>query len=182
MRLVEVLARAKNALLVKNASELKALSDVIVSSACNYQDSASITLSVTLYALNKIIERGDYGKIPRWDFFVKKFNASLNLASRALQEENQFAYEKYIEQARRVLTSQSVSIKPYIQDVLKKASINKGFRLHEHGISLEQTAKLLGVSRWDLAEYVGEKSFSEAGHGETINIKKRAKMALEFFG
>jgi AraC-like DNA-binding protein len=177
-----VLSRAKNALLEKNSAELKELSNLVVSSACNYQDSENITLSVTLYALSKLIERADYSRIPRWNFFVKKFNAALNLAARALDKGNQNAYDKSIGQARRELTSQSINIKPYIQEVLKKASINKGFRLYEHGISLEQTAKLLGVSRWELAEYIGEKTSAENLHGETISIKKRAKMALEFFG
>ena len=71
-------------------------------------------------------------------------------------------------------------LKQYIQDVFKKAAINKGSKIYEHGLSLEHTAKLLGTSQWELSEYIGQKHF-DVQQVQTIDIKERAKMALEFF-
>ena len=72
-------------------------------------------------------------------------------------------------------------MKPYINEVLRKASINKASRIHEHGISLGQTAKLLGITQWELSEYIGRKEITDRRYSQTINTKIRAKMAMEFF-
>ena len=177
----EVLNKSKEALKSKNPVLLKELSNQTIHSACNYQDAASITIAVILYSLSKLIEREDYNKVKNWDLFVKKFNATLDLAVLALKEENQEAYEKYILNSRNLLESNSINLKKYIQDILKKASINKGSKIYEHGISLEQTSKLLGISQWELSDYIGQKSL-DVERAETITEKKRAKLALEFFG
>jgi predicted XRE-type DNA-binding protein len=177
----QVLKQAKKALIQKNSLQLKALSNQTIHDACNYQDPASITLATLLYALSKLIERNDFKKIRNWDLLVKKFSAFLDLAIKALGENDHKRYSSYVEQARKSLENQSVVIKPYIESVIQKAAINKGSKIYEHGISQEQTAKLLGISQWEIAEYLGQKA-SEVKQNQTINIKQRAKMALEFFG
>lgn len=176
-----VLKQAKEALAEKSAVKLKDLSNRTIHSSCSYQDAGSITSAVLIYALSKLIEREDYKKIKNWDKFVKKFNASINLAILALDQNNSDMYAKYMEQARKILESTSLNLKPYIEEVLRKASINKGGRLYEHGISLGQTARLLGITTWELSEYTGQEKIEDSVFNETINIKKRAKIALEFF-
>ena len=175
----DLLEKTKIALLIKDSIVLRELSDKTIHSACNYQDSASITISVLVYTLSKLVERNDFNKIKNWDYFIRKFNSILDLAIKAIASGNQEKYEKYIEMSRSLLESQ-VSLKKYIQDVLKKAVINKGSRIYEHGLSLEHTAKLLGTSQWELSEYIGQKNF-DARQIQSIDIKKRAKMAMEFF-
>ncbi|MFH1802784.1 MAG: hypothetical protein ABH864_05055 [archaeon] len=176
-----VLEQAKQALLNKNVSQLKALSNRTVNTASSQQDSSSITIAVIIYTLSKLVEREDYKKIKDWDKFVKKFNATLDLAIKALEDENPDAYGRHINKARQIISSNSITLKPYIQDVLKKASINKGSKIYEHGISLEQTANLLGISQWELSDYIGSRSFADVKQNQTINVKQRAKMAMEFF-
>ncbi|MBS3099569.1 hypothetical protein J4462_05115 [Candidatus Pacearchaeota archaeon] len=163
LHISQVLEQAQQALKSRNSLQLKELSNQTVHDSCHYQDEASITIAVLLYAFSKIIERSDFNKIKKWDLFVKKFNAILSLAVKAINENNFEAYQNYVQQARKSLESHSINIKPYIQDVLRKAAINKGSKVYSHGLSLERTSKLLGVSQWALSEYI------------------RAKMAMEFF-
>ncbi len=181
VHVAQVLEKAKSALSNKKALELKELSNQTIHSACSHQDAESIIIATMLYALGKIIEREDYKKIREWDSFVKKFNAVLDLAISSLNEQNQTLYQKYITQARQLITSESVNLKQYIEDVLKKASLNKGSKIYEHGVSREQAAKLLGVSQWELSPYIGQSSKPEQKQEQTIDVKQRAKMALEFF-
>src|SRR3989344_1420980 len=175
-----VLEQLKKNLLNKEAPALKDLSNKTIHDSCIFQDSASITIATLIYALSKLIEREDYSKIKNWDSFVKKFNGIIDLTIKAINEQDQELYEKYTIQARQALESTSINLKPYIQDVLKKSAINKGSRIHEHGISLGQTSKILGISQWELTEYIGQRS-SEVKQDSTINTKTRVKMALEFF-
>jgi len=180
VHIIELLEKIKIALLNKDAVQLKELSNQTVHSSCHYQDSASITISVIIYALGKLVEREDYNKVKNWDAFTKKFNSILSLAIKAVNDDSQEKYEDYIKMARTSLESNAINLKKYIQEVLKKAAINKGSRIYEHGLSIEHTAKLLGITQWELSEYVGQKPLNhEQVH--TIDIKKRAKIALEFF-
>jgi hypothetical protein len=176
----EVLKQTQQALLNKDPLKLKDLSNRTIHSSCTFQDPGSTTTAVLIYALSKLIERDDYERIKNWDAFVKKFNALLDLAASAIQEQNQEAYERHLEKARKTLESTSINLKPYIQSVLRKASINKASKLYEHGISLEHTSKLLGVSQWELAEYASHKS-QDSPLNTTLSVKQRAQMALEFF-
>ena len=73
-------------------------------------------------------------------------------------------------------------MKKYIQDVFRKASINKASKLYEHGISMEKTAKLLGITMFELANYAGQKEeISEAPIVRGIDIKSRIKLAMDIF-
>ena len=176
-----LLEKIKSSLNNKDSLKLKELSDHKIHSASSNQDPGSITLTIIVYALSKLLERGDYKKIKNWPVFVKKFNALLDLAILALNQNKKTKYQDYIQKARKLLESHSVNLKPYIQDVLKKASINKGSKVYEHGISLEQTAKILGVSQWELSDYIGQRDHAEVKHNKTIDTKQRARMALELF-
>jgi hypothetical protein len=178
--IINILHQTKTFLLEKNPSKLKNLSNNTIHNACNYQDSASITIAVLIYALSKLIERQDFSRFKNWDLFVKKFNSQLDLAIKSLEQEKFEKYADYIALARKNIESHSISLKPYISEVLKKAAINKGGKIYEHGLSLEQTSKLLGISQWELADYIGSRTFDNKNL-RTIDIKKRAKMALEFF-
>ncbi|MBU0760677.1 MAG: hypothetical protein KJ600_05435 [Nanoarchaeota archaeon] len=181
LHLTNVLEQVKTAISTKNIIQLKDLSNQTIHSASSDQDSASITTAVIVYTLSKLIERADYKRIRNWENFVKKFNGFLTLAIKSLKENNQEKYNDYISQARKTLESHSITLKPYIQDVLKKSSINKGSKIYEHGISLEQTAKLLGITQWELSDYIGSRTLADVKQNQTLNVKERAKMAMEFF-
>lgn len=177
----EVLQGTKQALFEKNSIRLREYSNQTIHTACNHQDSESITIAIIIYSLSKLVERKDYKNIRNWDGFVKKFNAILDLAIKSLRDQNEDAFQEHIARARKLVESNSIKLKPYIQDILKKASINKGSKIYEHGISLERTSRLLGITQWELADYIGSKSNADIKQNQSIDVKSRAKMALEFF-
>jgi len=178
---IEVLKSACEALKANDSLRLKELSNQTVHSEASFQDSGSITSAVLIYTLSKIIERRHYLDIKRWDKFMKKIISSFQLAESALKERNFDIYEKYMEQARKSVTLISVNLKPYIEEVFRKASINKASKIYEHGVSMGKTAKLLGVTEWELSEYTGQTRIPDMPQNITIDIKERARMALEFF-
>lgn len=172
-----VLEETKKAIKELDAIKLKELSNRTIHSSCFYQDAGSITTAVLIYALSKLIERRDNEKIKNWEKFVKALNSNFDEAISALNRNNPEEYADYMEQARKTFESIS-NLKPYIKEVLRKSAINKASKIYEHGLSLEQTARLLGISLWELAEYVGQRDIVTPK--EIISIKKRAEMALEF--
>ncbi len=175
---IEILESTRVAVAEGDPLRLRDLSNQTIHSASYVQDGGSIALAVLVYTLSKLIERNDHQKIKNWPMFVKKLDGWFVLAIKAVREDNQNAYESYLEQARKSLATISISIKPYIQEVLRKASINKASRIYEHGISLGKTAQLLGINQWELAEYTGQKH--EGGYA-TIDARKRVQIAMKFF-
>lgn len=178
---INVLEQVREALAHEDVIKLKELSNQTIHSASTFQDTGSITIAVILYALSKLIERKDTLKIKDWANFIRKIDSQFLLAVKALQEDKVDKYEKYMEMARKSITSTALNIKPYIQEVLRKASINKASKIYEHGISLGQTAEILGVSEWELSEYAGQTKVADTSYNITLSIEKRAKMAMEFF-
>ncbi len=174
-----VLEQTKEAIKINDALKLKELSNRTLHSSCFYQDAGSITASIIIYTLSKLIERQDNLKIKNWDKLIKRLNAILDLAILALQKNSSEAYAKYMLQARKTLEAMTPNLKLYIEEVLRKASINKASKLYEHGLSLSQTSQLLGITQWELAEYIGQRNITEK-HAETLPIKERAKIALDF--
>ena len=180
LHLIQVLEATKQALKDQDSMKLKELSDQAIHSACGIQDSASITLVVLIYSLSKLIERKASMRIKNWNKFISKLNSTLDLAIKALKDNKQEKYEDYLIAARKSLEI-SINIKPYIQEIFRKASINKASKLYEHGISLGQTSKLLGISQWELADYTGQTKIPDTKQNITLDAKSRARMALEFF-
>lgn len=176
--LVNLLEKTKEAIKQKDSFVLKELSNQTIHTATTKQDIASINLAVIIYTLSKLIEREDYLKAKNWGVFEKNFILYIDLAIKALNSNQEENYEKEIQRMRNSLESISPSLKPYIQDVMRKASINKASKLYEHGLSMEQTSKLLGITQWELAEYTGQKDIPLSTE---VSIKQRAKIALEFF-
>ncbi|MEI6849517.1 MAG: hypothetical protein WCK29_00615 [archaeon] len=179
--LIDVITQAEEALYEHDANKLRDLSNQTIHQASAHQDEGCITLAVLIYTLSKLIERQDHGRIKNWDRFIPKFSSFMNLAIKALKDNNEEKYQDYLESARKTLSTISVSTKPYIQEVLRKASINKASKIYEHGISMGRTAKMLGITQWELSEYTGQKSVSDNPYNETLSVKKRAAMAMEFF-
>ena len=177
---IDVLKLAKQALISNDSLKLKDLSNQKIHAVCCLQDIESITITLLLYTLSKLIERKEDLKIKSWDEFVKKINSLFDLSISALEQNNHQKYRQYMLKTKIVISS-FVNLKEYIKEVLQKASVNKASKLYEHGISLGQTAQLLGISQWEFLEYAGQTSIPNTYLNDTLNIKKRAQMALEFF-
>ena len=87
-----------------------------------------------------------------------------------------------VESTRAKMETFSGDLKFYIQDVFRKAQINKASKIYEHGISMEKTAKLLGITMFELASYAGQKpEIANAPLSQTLDVKSRIKLAIEMF-
>ena len=176
-----MLEETHEALKNNDAVALRELSNQTIHCASCIQDSGSITIAVLNYALSKIIERGQQNNIKSWSSFVKRFSLYIDSAAHSLGENKQVKFEEFIKKARASLEGIAINLKPYIQEVIRNASINKASKLYEHGISLGQTASLLGVTQWELSDYTGTRVNTSRSMNKNINVKLRAQMALEFF-
>lgn len=178
---LNILKEVKKAVENNDIIKLKDMSNQTLHSASIYQDADNITIAVIIYVLSKVLERTNYRSYPLWPSFLLAFMHHINKAIEYLEKDNLPLFEKELKLIRKEVNHLSGSFKKNIQDVFQKASINKASRIYEHGVSMEKTSKLLGISLFELAEYAGETGVSEVDIGITLPVKKRIKNALELF-
>ncbi|MGV8142786.1 MAG: hypothetical protein ACP5NS_04095 [Candidatus Pacearchaeota archaeon] len=179
--LIEILTKSREALEQQDASKLSELSNTTIHSASVYQHTDFVLVAVITYALSKILERKDKLPIKNWQSFVKEINNHISFSISALQRNNQRQFIIGLEKTKHYLQNFSEIMKPIMQEVLRKASINKASKIYEHGISLAKTTKILGVTPWELSEYLGEREAPHNSLSKTIDIKERIKTTMEFF-
>jgi len=179
--ILRILKEAEQAVKGEDVVRLKQLSNQTVHTASIEQDPDSITVAVIVYSLSKIIERKKYTSYDEWPSFYKKYMNNINKAVISLEKDDIKGFRANIDNIRKEINKLSGRFKKYIQDVFRKAEINKASRLYEHGISMEITAGLLGITLWELAEYAGQTGISDVDLTVTMPVEERIKTAEEIF-
>ena len=154
--ILNILEETKKAFQEKDIIKLKELSNKTIHSASIDQDDISIAIAVIVYSLSKIIERPNYRQYPGWNNFLKKFITNIDKAIDSLRKNNIILLKKHIKEIEKLIDKLTGNLKMHIKQVFEKAKINKASRIYEHGISMEKTSKLLGISVFELAEYAGK--------------------------
>ena len=179
--ILKILQQTKEAIDKGDSAKIRNLSNQTINTASLTQDPDNIAVAVIVYSLSKIIERQDYKNLPGWNNFHKIINKSLEHAILDIKEDKREKFRKHLETIREYIGKLSGKLKVYIEEVFHRAQINKASRIYAHGISMEQTAKLLGVTLFELADYAGKTGVSDAPINKTLNVKSRVKLAMEMF-
>ena len=180
--IINVLIEVQEALRRNDYVKIKNLSNEVVHTSSIEQDPDIISVAVIIYALSKLVEREKYREYRNWPKFYKNYLSGLDGIIKALKRNDINRFRKEIDFIRSTIQNLSGNLKNYIGEVFRKAQINKASRIYEHGISMENTARILGVSVWELAEYAGGTGIGDVNLALTIPIKERIKIAEEVFG
>lgn len=179
--ILEILKNTRKALKTDDAVLLREMSNRTIHSASIYQDPDSIAIAITVYALSKIIERKDYRERKGWKPFFHNISKDIERAILHLEKKQIREFRRAMEDIRHAAAHLLGHLKIYIRDVFRKAQINKASRIYEHGISMAETAKLLGITQWELAEYVGTTGIADVDLGHTMPIKERINFTKKLF-
>ncbi|HLC32311.1 MAG TPA: hypothetical protein VJJ82_00630 [Candidatus Nanoarchaeia archaeon] len=172
--ILAVIDKAMDALSSQDFISLSELSNHTIHDASIYQEDDPLTLAVVMYALSKVIQRSmEQGQTPPAPV------AMLKRARNALSDNDDNSYRAAIKQLLRTIVSQDSQLKLYIQDVIQKAKIKKATKMHEHGISIARTAELLGISQWELQEYVGQSARDGFDDERALKRLSQARLALK---
>ena len=156
--------------------KLKELSNHIVHNASIFQDEDSISVAVIIYSVYKMIER--YGLRTH---IYDVVNAHLKQAERLLRKDDMEGYRAAIHSAFKFISKTDKRLKEFIQEVIDKARITKGSKVFEHGISITKAASLMGISEWELANYVGKTTIVDEQMSMT-DVGKRLLLTRRLFG
>lgn len=179
--ILDILKNAQKALKTDDVLLMKEMSNRTVHSASIYKDPDSVAIAVTIYALSKLIERKKYEQYREWPSFLSRISKDIDTALLHLGKNQVKEFREDLHDIRKAASQLSGHLKLYIQDVFRRASINKASRLYEHGISMAETASLLDITTWELAEYVGTTGIGDVDLSITMPIKERINFAKKLF-
>lgn len=151
--IISLLKLTEQALNKKDEMALKELSNHTIHNASIFQDKDSITIAVVVYALFKVMNR--------ISLVEPRIVTLINKAKQALQKNKTQQYEKLIKNLLNEISRIDKKMNLYIQKIINEAEIKKGSKLYEHGISLAQTANLLGISQWEMMKYIGNTNIAD---------------------
>lgn len=179
--ILEVLRMTRDSVQNRDYFKIKELSNKFVHDCSINQDADVISIAVILYSLSKIMERESYKKEKDWNKFYKNYLSNIKNMISALEGDNHIKFHEEIEKNGKLIEKLSGNLKNNIKDVFNRAKINKASRIYEHGISMEKTAKIMGITLWELAEYAGQTNIGDINLGLTMPLKDRIKIAEEIF-
>lgn len=180
--LINLLNQAKSAVENSDVLLLKNLSNQTIHSASIEKDTDSVMMAVIIYSLSKIIERRTEKNGLVCDDFCREISRLLQQASDSLENKSYKKFSVTLSKITDKIKNLQGDVKNLVQDVFDKAKINKASKIYEHGISMEETSKLLGITLWDLASYTGQRSdISDNQFNKTVDQKTRIKIAMEIF-
>jgi hypothetical protein len=178
---LRIFRETKEAIAKGDIAKIRNLSNQTTNTAALTHDPDNIAVAVVIYALSKVMEREDYRKLPGWNNFYNTYVGAIDKILVALQKNDEKTFRQNIELIRNAISKLSGKLKDYIQDVFRRASINKASRIYEHGISMEKTSKLLGITQFELADYAGQGKIPDAPESKTVNVRSRIKLVMDMF-
>jgi hypothetical protein len=179
-----ILRGARQAMKRDDVAEMKNLSNRTVHTASIHKDTDSVSVAVIVYSLARILEHEKVKKIKGCSEFCQKAAYLLEKAEDALRKDDLKSFRSNLGQIIKSINKLSPNLKKYIQNVFRDSQISKASKIYEHGISMEQTAALLGITMWELADYAGETGVIDAKAGqpsEASDVRARVKLAMEMF-
>ena len=179
--ILRIFQETKNAIKQGNVGYIKQLSNQTTNTASLAQDPQNIAAAVVVYSLSKILENEDYRNLSGWKKFYNTYLQAIDRVIEAIKKKDDKAYDENIKLIHKTMEGVSGKLKEYVQDVFRKASISKASKLYEHGISMEKTANLLGITLFDVADYAGVKPGADIPESITVSTKQRIKFAMEMF-
>ena len=179
--IIKILEKTKKAIKNQEVLILKELSDRTIHTASISQDPDNIAIAVNVYSLSKIIQKKETEKDKNWNKLISNFILFIDGALNALKKDDLEKFRKELNYLRKEINKFSPNFKQQIKDVFRKASINKASKIYEHGISMEKTASLLGITMFELASYAGQTNVSDVRESKTMDVKSRIKLAMDMF-
>lgn len=180
--ILRIFKETKEAISKCDFGKIGLLSNQTTNTASLTNDPDNIAAAVVVFALSKILENQDCKKLSGWDKFWNTCMDSIERIIESIGNKNDEEYRKNIEIIRMGIGRLSGKLKEYIKEVFRNASINKASRIHEHGISMERTARLLGITLYELSAYMGEnKTSNEISQNQAVDIKTRIKYVEDIF-
>ncbi len=163
--IARVLIEAKEAVYKQDTERLAKLSDTVIHNASVFQDEDTIEIAIAIYALAKLLHR----KAELHDQFL----ALISHLEHLFSQKQYHAYRRSLKHLLTLVDEGDNNVTKLAKEVIASARVKKGSKLYYHGISVAQSACALGISQWELYNYIGKAERDEDETASVANTRKR---------
>jgi tRNA U34 5-carboxymethylaminomethyl modifying enzyme MnmG/GidA len=153
-------------------SELKALSNKLMEDVTLFCDKDSISVSVLVYALYKIFSK---------DSKLEKASLKKLVKTSLSSIDNEAKFRTSIRKLFDNIKKYDKNLDYTILQTIRHAQIKKGLKVYEHGLSIGQASEIMGVSKWDMIEYLGDSYIVDDAPGHKVDFRERLDFARGLF-
>lgn len=167
-QLITILSRKEQG----DALKVKELSNHVIHNATLFQDEDSISVTVLVYALSKLMESGtirEYGE----------FRKPIETAYKFLNRNDVERFRRRLRKIFVLISSKDSKLRLYVEDVLNHAQIRRGCKICEHGVSCAKSAELLNISQWELMQYLGKTRLAD--ELKSSDVRSRLRFTRKLF-
>jgi len=179
--IIDILKESILVIKKKDIVKLKAISNHTLHDASIHQDNYSTSIAVIIYALYKVYQRHVDNPSVKFANFDKKIIVLLSSALEHISIDKLKSYNNVLKKIYKEIGLIEKKFGRFITEVFSQAKIKKSSRVFEHGVSMGRAAELLGVSQWELAEYVGHAGVKDDSTKGGISVVKRLELARRIF-
>lgn len=179
--LIFIIRDSIKAIKKQNLQKLREASNKAINLSSVSQDKYSISISVILYALFKIMEKKHYLQSENYPQIRKTILSELNISRNALRKNKTYILSKSLRKITKELERLDKQAGKFMQEAIESSKIKKAYGLYSSGISTGKAAQLLGISKWDLQPYLGKTRESENPYSQSRPTSERIKIAKGIF-
>ncbi|MBR9678235.1 MAG: hypothetical protein GOU97_03025 [Nanoarchaeota archaeon] len=181
---LNVIKNVKPAIREERSNRIRDWSNHTIHSISVFQDEFSIGIAIILYSLAKILEKYslDPSFGPKWKRFKKKILKDFDCMEESVKKGDVHAYSKCTQRITEHLSKIDENYSKYVRQVIESSKIKKGSKVYEHGISLGRTAEMLGISKWELMDYLGVTKNPDVKLNISESLKERWEHTKKIFG
>jgi len=154
------------------SSDLKRLSNQIMEDVSLFQDKDSISIAILVYSLYKVFTKNESIEKRQIKALITKAIASIDVEAE---------FRSYIRLLFNQIKKYDKNIDSNILEILRHAQIKKGLKVYEHGLSIGQAAEIIGVSQWELMDYLGTSNIVEKDIYTRVDNKTRLNFTRGLF-
>ena len=158
----------------KRVLELRGLSNRLVREATMEENYAKAELGVIAYALHKLETKEHIAKSQKWHSVKQIISTDLNGAEYAASQNNSKMLLQKLKSIIIHIRDVDSELGNFAQNLYEKAKVKQASLAYSYGLSIAQSADLMGADKKDLQSYVGFTKMSDED-SEQKSISKRVK-------
>jgi len=180
---LNVIRNVKPAIDKEDSKLIREWSNHTIHSMSVYQDDMSIGVAVIFYSLAKILEKYslDPDFRPKWNLAKKKFLRLINDLEFSVEKGDKAFFAKTAQKLTKTLAGIDKNHSKYVRQVIESSKVKKGSSVYEHGISLGRTAEILGITKWELMDYLGVTKEPDKEWNVSESLEQRLGHARKVF-
>lgn len=179
--ILRVLRKTKGALEAGDYEKVQDLSNHVIHNASIYQDELSLKTAVFIYSLGKTMGTAKIREEEEFPHFSRKIKRKIDRLIKSLKQEKRDEASNLLKEAISEVSELDDSFGTHLKKVIIGSKIKKASKIYEHGISLGRAAEIVGLSEFELMDYIGPTKVHDLSFFKVDKLKEKYEEAREVF-